>query len=67
MLLLARREPQVLGQVDRGHPARTEFPLDRIAVGEGGLETLEEVSHEGIAPREPLLYGSGTKGFVKFV
>ncbi len=30
--------PDVLRQVDGGHPAVTEFPLDAVAVGEGGGE-----------------------------
>jgi hypothetical protein len=33
----------VLGQVDRGHAARADFPLDAVAVGEGGGETSHNV------------------------
>ena len=30
--------PQVLRQVDRGHPPAPELALDDVAVGQGGLE-----------------------------
>jgi hypothetical protein len=32
--------PLVVGQVDRGHAAGAELPLDRVAIGEGGLEDV---------------------------
>ena len=35
---------QILGQVDRGHPAGAEFPLDPVAVGEGRGELGEHGS-----------------------
>ncbi len=41
---------QILGEVDRGHAARAEFFLDGVAVGEGGLEAVEEVRHGVLAP-----------------
>ena len=36
---------QVLGKVDGGHAAGSEFILDGVAVGEGGLETVKKVGH----------------------
>ena len=36
---------QVLGEVDRGHAARANLPLDGVAVGEGGGEAGELVGH----------------------
>ena len=39
-------ELQVLGEIDRRHPTTAEFPLDGVAVGEGGLEAGEGVSHK---------------------
>ena len=36
---------QILGKVDRGHPARADLFLDGVAVGEGGFETVEEIWH----------------------
>ncbi len=33
----------VLGEVDRRHATGTEFPLDGVAVGEGGGEAVEQV------------------------
>ena len=30
--------PLILGQVHRRHATGTECPLDRVAIGEGGLE-----------------------------
>ncbi len=36
---------QVLGEVDRGHSARTEFALDAIAVGEGRRQAGCELGH----------------------
>ena len=32
---------QVLGEIDRGHPARTQLPLDRVAVSERVLQPCE--------------------------
>src|SRR3990172_1023114 len=29
---------EVLSEINGRHPARPEFPLDRVAIGEGGLE-----------------------------
>ena len=46
---------QVLGEVDRGHPAAAEFTLDRVAPGEGGLQTGERASRERF--RRPTSYG----------
>jgi len=37
----------VLGQVDRRHAALAEFPLDPVAVGEGGGEAVEGTSGHG--------------------
>ncbi len=39
---------QVLGEVDGGHAARTEFPLDFVAVGEGGREAGADLGHGGL-------------------
>ena len=36
---------EVLGQIDRGHPAAAEFALDRVAAGEGGLQAREDLVH----------------------
>ena len=41
---------EILGEVDRGHTARTDFPLDGVPVGEGGGETVEKVRHCVLAP-----------------
>ena len=41
---------KVLGEVDRGHAAGTDFPLDGVAVGEGVLEAVEKVRHCVLAP-----------------
>ncbi len=41
---------QVLCQVHRCCPATTEFALDGVAVGEGGLEAVEKVRHCVLAP-----------------
>src|SRR5439155_16901325 len=34
---------EVLGEVNCGHPAAPELTLDRVAVGEGGLQTSEQI------------------------
>ena len=34
---------QVMGQVDHGHAAATELPLDRVLAGERRLQVSEEV------------------------
>ena len=31
----------IVGEVDGGHAARAEFPLDAVAVGKGGAEPVE--------------------------
>ena len=36
---------QVLGEVDRRHPARAKLALDAVPVSEGGAEPLERVGH----------------------
>ena len=38
--------PKILGQVDRGHAASTEFPVESVASGQRGLELFEEFRHE---------------------
>jgi hypothetical protein len=34
---------EVLGEVNCGHPAARKLTLDRVAVGEGGVQTGEKV------------------------
>ena len=36
---------QILGEIDRGHPSSADLLLDGIALGEGGLETVEKLWH----------------------
>src|SRR5207247_8786492 len=38
---------QVVGEVDRRHPAAAELPLDGVAPGEGGVEALELIGLQG--------------------
>jgi len=38
---------QVLGEVDRRHPPAAELALDCVAVGEGGLQTIEQIGQVG--------------------
>ena len=37
--------PQVLGEVHRRHAAGADLALDAVAVGEGGLEPVEQLGH----------------------
>jgi hypothetical protein len=37
--------PEVVREVDRGHPAATKLPLDCVPVGQRGPELLQEISH----------------------
>ena len=39
--------PDVVGQVDRGHPAAAELALERIAAGQLGSQGGLEVRHHG--------------------
>ena len=39
---------QVFGEVDGGHAALAELPLDAVAAGEGGLEAGHRVGHVGL-------------------
>ena len=51
--------PEVLGEVHRGHAAGADFPLDAVAVGEGGGEAGESLAHGVRAPsRSPTLASS---------
>ena len=45
----------VLGEVHRGHAAGTNLPLDDVAVGEGGFESVEDVCHVVLARVAALL------------
>ena len=38
---------QVLREVDRGHAALAQLPLDAVAVGEGGNKAGKRVRHAG--------------------
>ena len=38
----------VLGEIDRGHPAAAQLPLDRVSVGQGGAQTIQRLS-DGLA------------------
>src|SRR5881628_3047949 len=42
--------PQVLGEVHGGHPARAELALDRVAPGEGLLDTIEAIRYRHLSP-----------------
>ena len=44
---------EVLRQVHRGHAALAEFPLDAVAVGEGGGEAGKRVGHPTSSPSSP--------------
>ena len=46
---------EVFREVDGSHTARTDLPLDGVAVGEGGLEAVEEVWHYVLAPLATVL------------
>ncbi len=48
---------QVLGEIDRGHAAAAEFPLDPVAVGERCLEAIEQVGHLGCLDMPPVFQG----------
>ena len=41
---------QVLGEVDGRHAAAPDLSLDGVAVGKGGLETVEDVCHGALCP-----------------
>jgi hypothetical protein len=41
---------QRLGMIDGGHPTTADFPLDGIAVGQGGLEAVQLVSQNQATP-----------------
>ena len=36
---------QILGEVDRRHPAAADLPLDGVAVGESGFQAVEHLRH----------------------
>lgn len=42
---------EVIGQVDRGHPALAEFALDVIAAFEGFVQAFDGVRHQASARR----------------
>ena len=62
---LERHRPvmlEVVREVDRGHPAAPELALERVAVGQGGLEAFQGLGQGDLSdwdlsrlkPRTPL-------------
>jgi hypothetical protein len=59
----------ILGQVDRGHPASAELPPEHVAVGNRGLQALDQrhervmldlcVEGDGRSPRHDVASGGG--------
>jgi hypothetical protein len=49
---------EVVGEGDRGHPARAELPLDRVAVRHRRLQGFQPLGHP-TAPCGGLLYDRG--------
>ena len=47
---------QILGEVDRGHSAAANLPLDGVAVGQGLFQSVKGVGHGAASPA-----GSTTK------
>ncbi len=45
----------VSSEIDRRHAAAAELPLDRVPIGQGGPEALEEVDHHHTARLEETL------------
>ncbi len=37
--------PQVLGEIDFGHPTGPNLPLEGVAVGEGGFQAVQHIRH----------------------
>ena len=42
---------EIVGQVDRRHPAATDLPLQIIAVAQGGLQAIQDIDHWGYRGR----------------
>ena len=40
-------EARLLGHKDLGHPSATEFALDDVAAGQGGLKLIPQLRHDG--------------------
>jgi hypothetical protein len=38
---------KVLGEIDRGHPTAAQLALERVAIGEGCLQTIQLLGHGG--------------------
>ena len=59
---------QVLGEVDGGHAALAELPLDAVALGEGGLQSGHRLGHRGLwvgmVERWPECYGPASGSLV---
>jgi hypothetical protein len=39
--------PQVPGEINRGHPATSDLPLDGVSAGEGGFDDADLVGQRG--------------------
>ena len=55
---LQRHRPvvlEVVGEVYRGHPTRAELALDGVALGERGLQAVQQIGHGAV----PLTAGRG--------
>jgi hypothetical protein len=48
-------------EVDRGHPAAAELALDHVAVGEGGLQTSEQIDQAGARVWGSSIIGPGAR------
>ena len=59
---------QVLGEVDSGHAALSELPLDAVALGQGSLQSGYRLGHRGLLSRDggrwPECYGPASGSLV---
>jgi hypothetical protein len=54
--------PDVLGEVDRGHPPGPELAHQDVAPGERGLQAVERVGHGEPGRGTPALYRAWSGG-----
>jgi len=53
---------EIVGQIDHGHAAATDLSFDGVAVGQGGLQSVQQVGHVPIRLLGPAGHGRNSRG-----
>ncbi len=53
---------EIVGEIDRGHPAAAQLPVEAIVVGEGGTQAGIPVGQRGLGVGDVARIGSRVRG-----